>query len=71
MFLDTKPKAAKLDPDRSPGDEFAVKGSEVYIHTPNGYGRSKLAPSWFEKGLGVRGTARNWNTVQKLVELTS
>ena len=70
MFLDSKPKAAKLDPDRSPGDEFAVKGSEIYIHTPNGYGRSKLAPSWFEKGLGVRGTARNWNTVLKLVELT-
>ena len=47
-----------------------MQGSEVYIYTPNGFGRSKLAPSWFEKGLGVRGTARNWNTVLKLVELT-
>jgi uncharacterized protein (DUF1697 family) len=70
MFLDTKPQAVELDPGRSPGDEFAVQGSEVFIYTPNGFGRSKLAPSWFEKGLGVRGTARNWNTVLKLVELT-
>jgi uncharacterized protein (DUF1697 family) len=48
-----------------------VKGREIYLYTPNGIGRSKLTIDWFEKGLGVRGTARNWNTVLKLLDLAS
>jgi uncharacterized protein (DUF1697 family) len=71
-FLDRKPAAAavkKLDPDRSPPDEFAVVGSEVYLHFPNGYGRTKLGGDYLERVLGVRATARNWRTVTKLLEL--
>lgn len=40
----------------------------AYIHTPSGFGTSKLAAK-FDKGLGVVNTARNWNTVVKLNEL--
>ncbi len=70
VFLDAKPKSTKaLDPDRSPPDEFRVVGREIYLYTPNGIGRSKLTIDWFEKHLGVRGTARNLNTVEKLIEL--
>jgi uncharacterized protein (DUF1697 family) len=69
VFLDEEPKAAELDPDRSPPDRFAVVGREIYWHAPDGVGRSKITIDWFEKGLGVRGTARNWNTVLKLLEL--
>ena len=36
-----------------------------YIHTPNGFGTSKLAEK-FDKGIGVVNTARNWNTVLKM-----
>lgn len=36
-----------------------------YIHTPIGFGTSKLAEK-FDKGIGVINTARNWNTVLKL-----
>jgi uncharacterized protein (DUF1697 family) len=71
-FLAESPAAARvkeLDPDRSPGDEFAVAGREVYLHTPNGYGVSKLSNAWFEKQLGLVGTSRNWNTVTALAEL--
>jgi uncharacterized protein (DUF1697 family) len=70
VFLAGKPKAgATLDPDRSPADEFRVKGREVYLHLPNGAGRTKLTLDYLERRLGVAGTQRNWNTLLKLVEL--
>jgi uncharacterized protein (DUF1697 family) len=74
VFLDGKPTAkavAQLDPGRSPPDEFRVRGREIYLHLPNGAGRSKLTIDYFERRLGVAATARNWKTVLKLVELTS
>ena len=51
------------------GDEGlkVVKGV-AYIHTPHGFGTSKLAEK-FDKGIGVVNTARNWNTVLKMHEL--
>ena len=73
VFLSGKPAAnaaAQLDPERSPPDEFRLEGREVYLHLPNGYGRSKLTVDYFERALGVAGTARNWRTVTKLVALT-
>jgi uncharacterized protein (DUF1697 family) len=69
-FLAGKPPAkaiASLDPNRSPADEFVVIGSEVYARYGNGIGQSKLTPDYVERRLGVRGTARNWNTVTKLL----
>jgi uncharacterized protein (DUF1697 family) len=74
VFLDETPAQAAvsgLDPDRSPGDEFAVLGREIYLSLPKGLGRSKLTIDWFERGLDVRATARNWNTLRKLIELTA
>jgi uncharacterized protein (DUF1697 family) len=65
----TKAAAKKLDPDRSPPDEFAVGKAEVYLHCPNGFGRSKLGVDWFERHLGGPATIRNWRTVTKLAEL--
>jgi uncharacterized protein (DUF1697 family) len=73
VFLEAAPGAkatAKLDPDRSPGDRFSVKRRELYLHLPNGFGRSKLTIDYLEKTLGTKGTGRNWATVTRLVELT-
>ena len=73
-FLAEAPKASltrALEPKAFEPDEFQVKGREVYLHTPKGYGRSKLSNAYFEKQLGVAGTTRNWNTVTKLAELAS
>jgi uncharacterized protein (DUF1697 family) len=56
---------AEVEPER-----VAVEGREIYAGHPNGVGRSKLASLLTAKRLGVVVTARNWNTVVKLVELT-
>ena len=54
------------------GDEVVrVAGETAYITYPDGIGRSKLTNARIEDGLGVRGTARNWNTVRKLDELAA
>jgi uncharacterized protein (DUF1697 family) len=44
-------------------------GRELYAWHPDGVGRSKLATRMSGKGLSVKGTARNWTTVAKLLEL--
>jgi uncharacterized protein (DUF1697 family) len=45
-------------------------GGEVFIYFPDGAGNSKLTNAVIERHLGARGTARNWNTVTKLAEMT-
>ena len=40
----------------------------LYFHAPEGFGTSKLPPV-IDRMLGVISTARNWNTVLKLMEL--
>ena len=52
-------------------DEFCVIGREVYLHCPNGYGKTKINNGFFEKRLAAIATTRNWNTVTKLLELAS
>lgn len=61
---------SKLDPARSPSDEFRVVGSEIYLYFPNGAGNSKLTSAYFDSRLATTGTARNWATVLKLLEMT-
>ena len=72
VFLDEAPthsRVGDLDPERSPPDRFSVSGQEIFVAYPGGSGRSKLDLAYFEKVLGVPGTARNWNTVSKLSQL--
>ncbi|MCO5147599.1 MAG: DUF1697 domain-containing protein [Aquamicrobium sp.] len=52
------------------GEGIAIVGTVAYLHTPHGFGTSKLAAK-FDKGIGVANTARNWNTVLKLDELAA
>lgn len=59
-----KVRALRFDPE-----EIRIVGRELYIHYPNGVGRSKLQPGVFDKLLSIPGTARNWNTVLKLSEM--
>ncbi len=56
-----------LAQDLSP-ERVEVIGREAYAWHPEGIQRSKLARE-LGKALGGDGTARNWNTVTKLVEL--
>jgi uncharacterized protein (DUF1697 family) len=59
----------RLDVDRSPPDEFIVRGREIYLRLPNGMGRTKLSNPYFDSKLHTTSTARNWRTVLKLHEM--
>ncbi|HEX8311598.1 MAG TPA: DUF1697 domain-containing protein [Chthoniobacteraceae bacterium] len=50
------------------GERLEVIDGVAYLHTPDGFGKSKMAEK-FDKWIGVTNTARNWNTVLKLAEL--
>jgi uncharacterized protein (DUF1697 family) len=72
-FLTERPdprRLAALDPQRSPGDLFAVSGMEVYLKLANGVSGTKFTNTYFDSVLGVTSTFRNWRTVQNLVVLT-
>lgn len=43
----------------------------VYLHLPNGYGRSKLNNGYFERSLGAAATTRNWRTVVALAGMSA
>ncbi|HKE13607.1 MAG TPA: DUF1697 domain-containing protein [Kofleriaceae bacterium] len=72
-FLADRPTAARvasLDPARSPPDEFAVVGRDIYLLLPGGFARTKLTNAYFDSKLATISTARNWRTVLKLVEMS-
>jgi uncharacterized protein (DUF1697 family) len=54
-------------------DTAQVVGRTIFLHTPDGYGRSDLAAALVKIGQKktdtVSGTARNWATVTKLLTL--
>ena len=64
------PKGAveKLRDAATNGERIEVVQRVAYLHTPNGFGTSKLAVK-FDKGIGVAHTARNWNPLVKLVDM--
>jgi uncharacterized protein (DUF1697 family) len=50
-------------------EELHLEGRELYIYFPNGAGKSKLPWSSVEKWLKTSGTARNWNSVTKMLSI--
>lgn len=56
----------KLNPQRSPGDEFVCREQEIYLWAPNGVGKTKLTNAYFDGVLKTISTGRNWRTVMKL-----
>ena len=71
-FLAAKPAAdrvAKLQPPPGETGELKLVGREIYLHTPDGYGKSKLNNAQLAKLTGVAATTRNWKSVGKLREL--
>ncbi len=55
---------------RKESETLTVGTRAVYLHAPDGIGRSKLAAK-IEKLAGVPCTARNWNTISKLRDLAA
>ncbi|WP_161882876.1 DUF1697 domain-containing protein [Deinococcus alpinitundrae] len=67
-FLDAPLPAAGLDALLAfrGADEWHLSGPELYLHTPEGLGRSRLSQIVHPTNLGVGVTTRNWRTVLKL-----
>jgi uncharacterized protein (DUF1697 family) len=63
---DANAKLAKLPVGR---EEIKVHGRELYVYFPDGAGRSKLPWTELAKALGTTGTARNWNSVTKMLQM--
>ena len=72
LFLKTTPPAddvSALEAAIQGPERIRHDGKQLYIVYPAGIGRSKLTGAAIEKRLGMRGTARNWNTVLKVAAL--
>lgn len=71
FLLEETPKAHDLETlaglKRAPED-FAIGGKTLYLFTPEGLAGSKIAEK-IDRVLGVKTTARNWNTVTALIDL--
>ena len=71
-FLTGRPKAAavkELEAADVAPEVIAVAGKEVHIWHAGGIQRSPASKVLERTDLGVIGTARNWNTVEKLLDL--
>lgn len=64
------PTLAALVPHKAKDEQYTLDGTTFYFYTPKGFGPSVLAAK-FEKLAKVDATARNWNTVQALLELAA
>lgn len=75
MFLeDDAPYQAieQLKPRLQPGERIALVGRDLWIdYGDGGVASTKLTRPVFDRALGVAGTARNLNTLRKLIELTA
>jgi uncharacterized protein (DUF1697 family) len=73
FFLSARPPAdiaERLRGAATAGEEIVVHGNELFLHYPDGQGRSKLTGGLVERG-GIVATGRNWRTVARLHELTA
>lgn len=73
-FLDRHPDPADVaafPDDRFLPDAWVLSGRELYLAYPNGSGRSAMTVDRFERAWGVVATARNLNTVRRLVTMSS
>ena len=57
---------ALLEEDHRP-ETIAIEGSEAYVWTPDGVKAMTLSYVYLERRFGVTATARNWNTLEKIV----
>ena len=64
-----KEKEQQLQASALPGEQYEVRGREIYNLLPEGVAGSLLTKGFFEKKPKVSYTGRNWRTIQKLAEL--
>lgn len=57
---------ARLGAVEAGADRFEAADARLYLHCPDGYGRTRLSNARVEKLLGLEATTRNWRTVTRL-----
>lgn len=73
FFLDVEPPESGIETLRrlaSAGEAFSLIGKKLYLHAPEGIGRSRLVRD-IDRALGVSTTSRNWRTVLELARLAT
>lgn len=65
-----RPDLEKIARLARPDERYALHERVFYLHAPHGVGRSKLAAG-VEKALGVPVTARNWQTVTRVMDIAA
>lgn len=63
------PEIFAFDPASYDPEELTLDGRALYLHLPNGMGRSPLAVDLGRRASDVEVTLRNWRTVTKLLEM--
>jgi uncharacterized protein (DUF1697 family) len=63
------PDTDAMDRLRTETERYTLQSDVVYLHVPDGIGRSRLAAR-IERLLGVPATARNWRSVTEILEMT-
>jgi uncharacterized protein (DUF1697 family) len=74
MFLSARPDpelVAAVDPADYEPEMFELHGRELFMWWPAGAHNARLTHSFWERKLKVTATARNWNTVQRLLEMAA
>jgi len=71
FFSDTPPAESvkKLESLTLAPDRVRVSRHEIYFYFPNGVSGSSLWKHNLDRVMGISGTMRNWNTVNKLLEM--
>ena len=72
VFLSARPDpklVAAVDPADYEPEMFRLHGRELFMWWPAGVHKARLTHSFWERKLKVTATARNWNTVERLLEL--
>jgi uncharacterized protein (DUF1697 family) len=74
-FLKSRPASALVKTmallANKSSDTYQISGNEIYLHCPNGFGKTVFNNNFFEKHLQVAATTRNWKTVQTLLAMSS
>jgi uncharacterized protein (DUF1697 family) len=74
IFLNEEPSEEQIEKVKNvnyPPDKFKIAGKEIFIYCPNGFGKSKIYTGFFENKMNVTGTARNWKTLNTLLEIAN
>ncbi|MDT0556324.1 DUF1697 domain-containing protein [Patiriisocius hiemis] len=72
IFSETPAKhlAEEVNKISYPNEEIVIKDNCLYFYSSVGYGKTKFSMNSFEKKLQVNATSRNFNTLNKILDLS-